>query len=84
MNQRHFGGKMKLTGFSASVALVTVTSHQMLEIAPFNINNRACKRCFSWKKKITMKPSGVSTLACVTSVSSRGSSRKLGQEQKKK
>ena len=36
------------------------------------------------EKKITMKLSGVPTLTCVASVSSRGSSRKLGQEQKKK
>ena len=39
---------------------------------------------FLVEKKITMKLSGVPTLACVASVSSRGSSRKLGQEQKKK
>ena len=36
------------------------------------------------ERKITMKLSGVPTLACVASLSSRGSSRKLGQEQKKK
>ena len=39
---------------------------------------------FLMERKITMKLSGVPTLACVASVSSRGSSRKLGQEQKKK
>lgn len=43
VNPRHFGGKVKLTGFSANVALVTETSYQMLEVTPFNVNNRANK-----------------------------------------